>query len=141
MWQLELAKYVPEFERKAAQITANKERFAQVRAFCIRRGLGVSIMRDFWAQVGDGKLSMMEFRVQVRGIGVGEFHASNGPSSVAVQLLNYTKTGREVTLKEVGPRFELRPYQVRLGTLDQSEAENEWVLRPYMNTARKRQRL
>lgn len=58
MWQLELAKYVPEFERKAAQITANKERFAQVRAFCIRRGLGVSIMRDFWVQVGDGKLSM-----------------------------------------------------------------------------------
>ena len=58
MWQLELAKYVPEFERKAAQITANKERFAQVRAFCIRRGLGVSIRRDSWAQVGDGKLSM-----------------------------------------------------------------------------------
>ena len=47
LWQLELAKYVPEFERKAAQITANKERFAQVRAFCIRRGLGVSIMEVF----------------------------------------------------------------------------------------------
>ena len=26
-------------------------------------------------------------------------------------------------------------------TIDQPEAENEWVLRPYMNTARKRQRL
>ena len=59
MWQLELAKYVPEFERKAAQITANKERFAQVRAFCIHRGLGVSIIKGFGvAQVGDGKLSM-----------------------------------------------------------------------------------
>ena len=55
---MELAKFVPEFERKAAQITANKERFAQVRAFCIRWGLGVSIMRDLWVQVGDGKLSM-----------------------------------------------------------------------------------
>jgi len=66
---------------------------------------------------------------------------SNTSDCISFRHHNYTKTGREVTLKEVGPRFELRPYQVRLGTLDQSEAENEWVLRPYMNTARKRQRL
>ena len=30
---------------------------------------------------------------------------------------------------------------VRLGTIDQDEAEKEWVLRPYMNTARKKQSL
>ena len=29
--------------------------------------------------------------------------------------------------------------QVKLGTLEQDEAEVEWVLRPYMNTAKKRQ--
>ena len=28
--------------------------------------------------------------------------------------------------------------QVKLGTLEQDEAEVEWVLRPYMNTAKKR---
>lgn len=39
---------------------------------------------------------------------------------------------------QVGPRFEMRPYQIKLGTLDQPEAESEWVLRPYMNTAKKR---
>jgi len=44
-----------------------------------------------------------------------------------------------VTLHEVGPRFELRLYQIRLGTLDQKEADNEYVLRPYQNTAAKRQ--
>lgn len=47
----------------------------------------------------------------------------------------------DVVLSEVGPRFELRPYRVALGTLDQPDAETEWVLRPYMNTARKRQAL
>lgn len=47
----------------------------------------------------------------------------------------------DVTLTEVGPRFELRPYQVKLGTVDQRDAEDEWVLRPYMNTARTKQAL
>ncbi|KAG2302758.1 hypothetical protein Bca4012_061087 [Brassica carinata] len=46
---------------------------------------------------------------------------------------------KSIELKEVGPRFELRLYQVKLGTLEQDEAEVEWVLRPYMNTAKKRQ--
>jgi len=45
----------------------------------------------------------------------------------------------EVTLEEVGPRFELRPFQITLGTIEQTDAEIEWVLRPYMNTAKKRQ--
>ena len=43
-----------------------------------------------------------------------------------------------VELEEVGPRFELRPYQILLGTVDMPEANKEWVLRPYMNTARKK---
>ncbi|KAF0982518.1 hypothetical protein FDP41_011448 [Naegleria fowleri] len=46
-----------------------------------------------------------------------------------------------IQLKEVGPRFELQLFQIRLGTLADKEAELEWVLRPYMNTASKRQAL
>jgi U3 small nucleolar ribonucleoprotein protein IMP4 len=46
--------------------------------------------------------------------------------------------GGEVDLAEVGPRFEMKLYQIRLGTIDMTEAENEWVLRPYMNSAKKR---
>lgn len=53
----------------------------------------------------------------------------------------YSKEKGEVALMEVGPRFELKLYQIKLGTLEQTEVENEWVLRPYMNTARKRQAL
>lgn len=45
----------------------------------------------------------------------------------------------KVILHEVGPRFEMRLYQIRLGTLEQTHAENEYVLRPYQNTAAKRQ--
>ena len=42
-----------------------------------------------------------------------------------------------IQLHEVGPRFEMRLYQIRRGTLEQKEADMEYVLRPYQNTARK----
>lgn len=53
-------------------------------------------------------------------------------------MYNKTNNNKKVELHEVGPRFELKLYQIRLGTLEQSEADNEYVLRPYQNTAKKR---
>ncbi|XP_065912679.1 U3 small nucleolar ribonucleoprotein protein IMP4-like [Dysidea avara] len=51
----------------------------------------------------------------------------------------YKKNGhKDVELKEVGPRFELRLYEIRLGTVDQPVADTEWRLKPYMNTSKKR---
>jgi len=64
---------------------------------------------------------------------------SNNNDFISFRHHMYTKTGKEsVDLHEVGPRFEMRLYQIRLGTLDQKDAENEYVLRPYQNTATKR---
>ncbi|XP_053948384.1 brix domain-containing protein ZK795.3 [Anastrepha obliqua] len=46
----------------------------------------------------------------------------------------YEKDGLELT--EVGPRFQLKLYQIKLGKLDEIQAsDTEWVLRPYLNTA------
>ena len=46
---------------------------------------------------------------------------------------------KELELNEIGPRFQLRLYEVKLGTLEAaSAAQTEWALRPYMNTSRKR---
>jgi len=51
----------------------------------------------------------------------------------------WTKAGfKEVNLNEIGPRFELQLYKIRLGTIEMEEADNEWVLRAYQNTTRKR---
>lgn len=42
-------------------------------------------------------------------------------------------------MKEVGPRFQMKLYEIKLGTLDTADsADSEYVLRPYMNTAAKR---
>eukprot|EP00300_Choanocystis_sp_HF-7_P028391 c33971_g1_i1.p1 GENE.c33971_g1_i1~~c33971_g1_i1.p1 ORF type:complete len:314 (-),score=83.11 c33971_g1_i1:18-890(-) len=47
----------------------------------------------------------------------------------------------DIVLKEVGPRFEMRIFKIVLGNIDQPEADAEWELRPYMNTAKKRRLL
>lgn len=45
---------------------------------------------------------------------------------------------RDVQLAEVGPRFEMKPYEIRQGTIEQTEADREWVLAHYSRTAKKR---
>ncbi|XP_068664334.1 uncharacterized protein [Aristolochia californica] len=64
---------------------------------------------------------------------------SNQSDYISFRHHVYEKHGgpKSVELKEMGPRFELRLYQIKLGTVDQNEAQNEWVIRPYMNTAKK----
>jgi U3 small nucleolar ribonucleoprotein protein IMP4 len=47
----------------------------------------------------------------------------------------------EVNLEEIGPRFEMRPYQILLGTVDQPDSNKEWVLRPFMRTAKNKKNL
>lgn len=49
--------------------------------------------------------------------------------------------GRQIELAEVGPRFELKLHEIKLGTVDQTEADIEWKLKPYMNTSLKRKHL
>ena len=66
---------------------------------------------------------------------------SNANDFISFRHHNYSKDGRDIDLEEIGPRFELRPYQIRLGTLEQDTAENEWVYKPYQNTAKKRKLL
>ncbi|KAK9828571.1 hypothetical protein WJX72_000814 [[Myrmecia] bisecta] len=47
------------------------------------------------------------------------------------------KGAKSIELTECGPRFELKLYQIKLGTLDQPHAENEWVVRAYTRSAKK----
>ena len=37
----------------------------------------------------------------------------------------YEKNGNEVVLKEIGPRFELKLYHIKLGNFNQKTAETE----------------
>ena len=50
----------------------------------------------------------------------------------------YTKEKTQVHLMEAEPRFEMRLYQIKLGTIEQTEVETEFVLRTYQNSAKRR---
>ena len=65
----------------------------------------------------------------------------NANDFISFRHHTYNKKGKNVMLTEVGPRFEMTPFRVTLGSLEMDDAEDEWVLRPYMNTAKKRQLL
>ncbi|KAI6192756.1 Brix domain protein [Aphelenchoides besseyi] len=53
------------------------------------------------------------------------------------QFTHKTGDGGAIELKELGPRFELRPYSIVLGTVDIANAsETEWALRSYTNKKR-----
>jgi len=63
---------------------------------------------------------------------------SNENDHISFRHHMFEKEGKYVTLQEVGPRFEMQLYKLQLGTLDQTEADNEYVLRPFMNSAKRR---
>ncbi|KAK7503420.1 hypothetical protein BaRGS_00005341 [Batillaria attramentaria] len=51
----------------------------------------------------------------------------------------YKYVENKIELSEVGPRFEMKLYQILLGTLESTDtADVEWVFKPYMNTTKKR---
>uniref|UniRef100_A0A6B0V7S5 Putative ribosome bioproteinsis protein rpf1 n=1 Tax=Ixodes ricinus TaxID=34613 RepID=A0A6B0V7S5_IXORI len=64
---------------------------------------------------------------------------ANQDDYISFRHHTFKKEGKDYKLQEVGPRFELKLYEIKLGTLDATAAlDVEWSLRPYMNTARKR---
>ncbi|XP_074594764.1 U3 small nucleolar ribonucleoprotein IMP4 [Brevipalpus obovatus] len=67
---------------------------------------------------------------------------SNVEDFIVFRHHTHKKVDGEIELEECGPRFEMRLYQIKLGTLDQEDiAEIEWALKPYMQTAKKRKTL
>ncbi|XP_051864889.1 U3 small nucleolar ribonucleoprotein protein IMP4 [Pristis pectinata] len=49
---------------------------------------------------------------------------------------------KNIELSEVGPRFEMKLYQIKLGTLENEKtSETEWCWHPYTNTAKKKRYL
>jgi len=51
----------------------------------------------------------------------------------------FQKVGKEAELQEVEPRFEMQPYDLRLETVENEDADVEWTFRPYHRTAKKRE--
>ncbi|RVW28087.1 U3 small nucleolar ribonucleoprotein IMP4 [Vitis vinifera] len=105
------------------------------------RGLPTLILNNFSTKLGERTANILKHLFPVPKPDTKRIITfANQSDYVSFRHHVYEKRGgpKSIELKEVGPRFELRLYQIKLGTMDQSEAQIEWVIRPYMNTTKKR---
>lgn len=63
---------------------------------------------------------------------------SNDGDFISVRQHVYVKTRDGVEIAEVGPRFEMRLYELRLGTIENKDADVEWQLRRFVRTANRK---
>ncbi|KAJ8103308.1 anticodon-binding protein [Lipomyces tetrasporus] len=63
---------------------------------------------------------------------------ANKGDFISVRHHVYVRTKDGVELAEVGPRFEMRLYELRLGTVDNKDADVEWRYRGFVRTANKK---
>lgn len=64
---------------------------------------------------------------------------ANRGDFISVRQHVYVKTrDGNVELAEVGPRFEMRLYELKLGTVENKDADLEWKLRGFVRTANKK---
>lgn len=62
----------------------------------------------------------------------------NNDDYISVRHHVYVKTKEGVELSEIGPRFEMRLYEIKLGLLDNKNADVEWQLRRFIRTANRK---
>ncbi|SMN18644.1 similar to Saccharomyces cerevisiae YNL075W IMP4 Component of the SSU processome, which is required for pre-18S rRNA processing [Maudiozyma saulgeensis] len=63
---------------------------------------------------------------------------ANKGDFISVRQHVFVRTRDGVELAEVGPRFEMKLFELRLGTLDNKDADIEWQLRRFVRTANRK---
>lgn len=62
----------------------------------------------------------------------------NDHDFISVRQHVYVSSREGVELAEIGPRFEMRLFNLTLGTLDQKDADTEWQYRGFVRTANRK---
>ena len=57
--------------------------------------------------------------------------------SLRHHMYEMPKGAKSVALTQIGPRFEMRLYQIKLGTVEMDDCDIEWSLRPFMRSGKK----
>lgn len=62
----------------------------------------------------------------------------NNNDFISVRHHVYVKTKDSVEISEIGPRFEMRLFELRLGTIDNKDSDIEWQLRRFIRTGNRK---
>jgi U3 small nucleolar ribonucleoprotein protein IMP4 len=98
------------------------------------------VFQGFNSQLGDRVSDILKFLFPVSKMESKRVISFvNKDDFIVFRHHTYAKEAyNKVELTEVGPRFIAKLFKVVLGTVDLADAETEWVLRPYMNSSKKR---
>jgi U3 small nucleolar ribonucleoprotein protein IMP4 len=98
------------------------------------------IFHNFKSKLGERTMSILKYLFPVpKEDSKRVITFANHDDYIAFRQHSYRYVDGKLELSELGPRFQLKPYQIILGTIDEEKAaDTEWVHRPYMNTAAKR---
>lgn len=98
------------------------------------------IFQNFQTQIGDRITDVLRYLFPVPKLDSKRIITFiNKDDFIVFRHHTYKKEDyKTIDLEELGPRFVMKLYQISLGTVDMTNAQTEWVLRPYMNTAKKR---
>ena len=105
----------------------------QEQVFCIFKSDPMSeafphlIFNNFTTPLGERVVTILKHLFPVPKIDSKRVLTFNNEGGV-IQFRHHTfqKTFHEVELNEIGPRFDLKPYQITMGVLGQKEAVKEW---------------
>lgn len=98
------------------------------------------IFHNFKSKLGDRAMSILKYLFPVpKEDSKRVITFANHDDYISFRHHTFRYIDKNLELTEVGPRFQLRLYHIKLGTVDEERAaDTEWVHRPYMNTAAKR---
>lgn len=101
------------------------------------------IFHNFNSRIGDRVMDILKFLFPVPKLDSKRMLSFvNKDDYIIFRHHHYKKDDyKTISLEELGPRFVMKLYQISLGTVEIQHAQTEWVLRPYMNTAKKRKLL
>lgn len=102
------------------------------------------VFHEFTSKLGSRILSILKYLFPVPKVDSKRVISFvNRDDVISFRHHTYTKDrqANDIILHEVGPRFEMKPFKIKQGTIESKTADTEWVLRPYMNTAKKRKYL
>ena len=98
------------------------------------------IFHNFKSKLGERTVSILKYLFPVpKEDSKRVLTFANHDDYISFRHHTFQYVDKNLQLTEIGPRFQLKLYHIKLGTLDEERAaDTEWVYRPYMNTAAKR---
>lgn len=98
------------------------------------------VFHNFKTKLGERTMSVLKYLFPVpKEDSKRVITFANHDDYISFRHHTYRYVDKNLELTEAGPRFQLRLYHIKLGTVDEEKAaDTEWVYRPYMNTTAKR---